>query len=228
MATVGGSLLQRTRCMYFRNGADGVYPCNKRAPGSGCAAIDGLDRGQAMLGASQACTAVSPGDWPVALTAMDASIEVLGPAGARTFPIGDLYLLPGETPHMEFALLPGEMITAISVAKTASARGSTYHKIRDRWSYAFALASAAVALEMEGDTVANARIALGGVATRPWRAREAEQGLSGRRLTLETALEAGRTAFREARAGHHNAYKIELGARTVADALLIAAERSRS
>jgi xanthine dehydrogenase YagS FAD-binding subunit len=159
---------------------------------------------------------------------MDASVEVLGPAGARTFPIGDLYLLPGETPHMEFALLPGEMITAISVAKTASARGSTYHKIRDRWSYAFALASAAVALEMEGDTVANARIALGGVATRPWRAREAEQGLSGRRLTLETALEAGRTAFREARAGHHNAYKIELGARTVADALLLAAERSRS
>jgi xanthine dehydrogenase YagS FAD-binding subunit len=228
MATVGGNLLQRTRCMYFRNGAYGLYPCNKREPGSGCAAIGGLDRGQAVLGASASCNAVSPGDWPVALTAMDASVEILGADGSRTLPVGDLYRLPGETPHFEFALTPGEMITAIVVPKTAAGRLSTYHKIRDRESYAFALASAAVALEMEGRRVTRARIALGGVATRPWRASEAEALLAGQQLTPETALAAGQAAFRDARPGAHNSFKIELGARTVADALLIAAERSRS
>lgn len=227
MATIGGNLLQRTRCMYFRNGAHGVYPCNKREPGSGCAAIGGLDRGQAVLGASASCTAVSPGDWPVALLAMDAYLEILGPAGSRTLPVGDLYRLPGDTPHLEFALSPGEMITAIIVPKTPAGRGSTYHKIRDRESYAFALASAAVALEMTGDRVDRARIALGGVATRPWRAPEAEQMLAGKRLTPDVALAAGRAAFRGARPDQHNSFKVELGARTLADALLIAAERSR-
>jgi xanthine dehydrogenase YagS FAD-binding subunit len=229
MATVGGNLLQRTRCMYFRNGASGAaYPCNKREPGSGCAAIGGLDRGQAVLGASASCNAVSPGDWPVALTAMDASVEILGPAGARILPVAELYRLPGETPHLEFTLTAGEMITAIIIPKTKSGQFSTYHKIRDRESYAFALASAAVALEMQGDHVERARIALGGVATRPWRAPEAESLLTGQRLTPETALAAGRAAFRDARPGTHNSFKIELGARTVADALLIAADRSRS
>jgi len=227
MATVGGNLLQRTRCMYFRNG-EGVYPCNKREPGSGCAAIGGLDRGQAVLGTSPACTAVSPGDWPVALTAMGASVEVVGPSGSRMIPINDLYLLPGNSPHLEFGLIPGEMITLITVPKNGSARGSTYHKIRDRWSYAFALTSAAVALEIQGSIIRNARIALGGVATRPWRAAEAERVLNGARLTPETALEAGRAAFAGATAGSHNAYKIELGIQTVSDAILIAAERSRS
>ncbi len=139
MATVGGNLLQRTRCMYFRNGAGGIYPCNKREPGSGCAAIGGLDRGQAVLGTSDTCTAVSPGDWPVALVAMDASIEVLGPNGTRSMPVADLYRLPDTTPHVEFTLDPGEMITAIVVPKTLAGRRSTYHKIRDRESYAFAL-----------------------------------------------------------------------------------------
>ena len=227
IATIGGNLLQRTRCMYFRNGAHGVYPCNKREPGSGCAAIGGLDRGQAVLGASASCTAVSPGDWPVALLAMDAYLEILGPAGSRTLPVGDLYRLPGDTPHLEFALSPGEMITAIIVPKTSAGRGSTYHKIRDRESYAFALASAAVALDMTGDRVDRARIALGGVATRPWRAPEVERMLVDQRLTPEVALAAGRAAFRSARAGQHNGFKVELGARTLADALLIAAERSR-
>ena len=232
MATVGGNLLQRTRCMYFRNGVDGVYPCNKREPGSGCAAIGGLDRGQAVLGASGSCNAVSPGDWPVALTAMDASVEIVGPAGQRRVPIAELYRLPGDTPHIEFSLAPGELITVIEVPRetleAGTARGSTYHKIRDRESYAFALASAAVVLEIEDDQVIRARIALGGVATRPWRATEAEAVLAGQRLTPERAMEAGRAAFRTAQPGRHNGFKLELGARTVADALLIAAERSRS
>jgi xanthine dehydrogenase YagS FAD-binding subunit len=231
MATVGGNLLQRTRCLYFRNGSGsvasgGVYPCNKREPGSGCAAIEGLDRGQAVFGQSPACTAVSPGDWPVALVAMDAQVEVLGPDGMRLVPIADLYRLPGTTPHVEFSLAAGEMITAIVVPKTTAGRRSTYHKIRDRESYAFALASAAVALEMSGDRIDRARIALGGVATKPWRAPAAERVLAGQRLTPALALTAGRAAFQEARAGRQNGFKLELGARTVADALLIAAERN--
>ena len=231
MATVGGNLLQRTRCLYFRNGAGsvstvGVAPCNKREPGAGCAAIGGLDRGQAVLGQSEACTAVSPGDWPVALTAMNAAVELLGPAGARTIPIAALYRLPGSTPHLEFTLGPGELITAITVPKTPAGRSSTYHKVRDRESYAFALASAAVALEMDGDRVSSARIALGGVATRPWRAPEAERMLVGQRLDAATSLGAGHAAFAGARAGRLNGFKIELGARVVADALLIAAGRN--
>ncbi len=226
MATVGGNLLQRTRCPYFRNGANGVYPCNKREPGSGCAAIGGLDRGQAVLGTSASCTAVSPGDWPVALLAMDAQIEILGPAGQRTLPVAELYRLPQDTPHLEFTLGAGEMVIAILVPKTPAGRRSTYHKIRDRESYAFALASAAVALEIRDGRVESARIALGGVATRPWRATVAEQVLAGQRLTPENALACGRAAFAGAKAGTHNGFKLELGARTVADALLIAAGRN--
>ncbi len=231
MATVGGNLLQRTRCVYFRHGtgnpsAVGVYPCNKREPGAGCAAIGGLDRGQAVLGQSDACTAVSPGDWPVALTAMDASVEVLGPTGARTIPIAALYRVPGETPQVEFSLAPGEMITAITVPKTAAGRNSTYHKIRDRESYAFALASAAVALDMKGDRVTKAHVAIGGVATKPWRAPEAERLLAGQVLTYAVAIAAGHAAVAGARPGRDNGYKIELAARTIADALMIAAERN--
>jgi xanthine dehydrogenase YagS FAD-binding subunit len=225
MASVGGNLLQRTRCPYFRGGAGGVYPCNKREPGSGCAAIGGVDRGQAVLGISDACTAVSPGDWPVALTALDGVVEVLGPNGARTIPISDFYLLPGSTPHLEFALTPGEIVTGVSVPKTPAGRRSTYHKIRDRESYAFALASAAVALAMDGDRVSRAHVALGGVATRPWRARETEALLQGHRVTYERALAAGRAAFADARPGAHNGFKVELGARTIADAVMIAAGR---
>ena len=127
MASVGGNLLQRTRCPYFRNGAAGVYPCNKREPGSGCAAIGGIDRSQAVLGASDACNAVSPGDWPVALTAMNARIELLGPNGARALSIDEFYRLPGSTPHIEFAIAPGEIVTGIVVPKTDAGRRSTYH-----------------------------------------------------------------------------------------------------
>ncbi|UWU15558.1 xanthine dehydrogenase family protein subunit M [Rhizobium sullae] len=227
MATVGGNLLQRTRCPYFRNGAIGAYPCNKRAPGSGCAAIGGLDRGQAVLGISDACTAVSPGDWPVALTAMDAWIELHGPDGARSIPIAEFYLLPGETPHREFSIVAGEIVTGISVPKTEAGRRSTYLKVRDRESYAFALASAAVALAMEGDRVRQAHIAIGGVATRPWRSHEAEAVLSGRAIDRQSALAAGRAAFANAQAGAHNAFKIEVGARTLADAIMTAGGKTQ-
>jgi xanthine dehydrogenase YagS FAD-binding subunit len=227
MATVGGNLLQRTRCPYFRAG-NGVYPCNKRQPGSGCAAIGGIDRGQAIFGASDACSAVSPGDWPVALVALDARIEVFGPDGQRTLTLSELYRLPGDTPERENVLNPGELIVGITVPKTFAGRGSTYHKIRDRESFAFALASAAVAVETEGEVVKDVRIALGGVATVPWRALPAEDVVRGRRLTPDLALEAGRMAFRDARPGQHNGFKTDLGARVVADALIIAMERSRS
>lgn len=181
-----------------------------------------------MLGQSRACTAVSPGDWPVALVALDAEIEMLSASGSRSIPVADLYRLPGDTPHLEFTLRPGEMITAIIVPKTRAGRLSTYLKIRDRESYAFALASAAVALEMDGDTVTLARIALGGVATRPWRAPVAEAALVGRPLTPGTALAAGHAAFAGAKAGQENGFKIELGARTVAEALTIAAARTHA
>jgi xanthine dehydrogenase YagS FAD-binding subunit len=227
MATVGGNLLQRTRCSYFRAG-NGVYPCNKRLPGSGCAAIGGIDRGHAILGASDACNAVSAGDWPVALIALNAEIEVFGPEGRRTLPLAELHRLPGDTPEQEFTLKPGEIIAAIIVPKTAVGRASTYHKIRDRESFAFALASAAVALETDGAVVRDVRIALGGVATVPWRAQHAEDVVRGKQLTSELALDAGRAAFQNASPGHHNAFKIDLGARVVADALMIAADRSRS
>ncbi|NIF94598.1 xanthine dehydrogenase family protein subunit M [Burkholderia sp. Ax-1720] len=224
MATVGGNLLQRTRCPYFRNGA--LYPCNKRVPGSGCAAIGGLDRSHAVLGTSESCIAVYPGDWAVALAALDASIEVAGAARARRIPLLALHRLPGSTPHLEHVLELGEMIVAIHVPATPAARASTYHKIRDRESYAFALVSAAVALELRDGVVREARIALGGVATKPWRAGRAERSLLGRPLDAGSALAAGRLAFAEARPGTHNGFKIELGARAVADALEIAGSRA--
>lgn len=232
MATVGANLLQRTRCSYFRHGAGAItsagtiYPCNKLNPGSGCAAIGGLDRAQAVLGVSDACTAVSPGDWPVALTALDAYISILGPDGQRSLAVAALYRLPGDTPHLEFELQPGELITEIVIPKTGAGRRSTYHKIRDRESYAFALASAAVALQLDGRRVERAHVALGGVATRPWRAPATENFLTGKTIGRETALEAAQLAFADAQPGRHNGFKIELGIRTLADAVMIASERS--
>jgi len=224
MATLGGNLLQRTRCAYFRNGAH--YPCNKRAPGSGCAAREGLDRGHALFGGSEACIAVYPGDWAVALVAMDASVDLLGPRGPRSLPVAALHRLPGGAPDQETVLEPGEMILRVRVPLGRLGRASTYHKIRDRESYAFALVSAAVALDLEGGVVREARIALGGVATRPWRVPEAEAALRGQSLDAARAAEAGRLAFAAARPGRHNGFKVELGARAVADALMIAAARS--
>ena len=225
MATVGGNLLQRTRCTYFRGGP--AYPCNKRSPGSGCAARGGDDRGLAVLGTSDACIATSPGDWPVALLAFDASIDVAGPGGERTVPLADLYLEPGGTPQREHTLAPDELILRIRVPVTPAGRGSTFLKIRDRESYAFALASAAVGLTLSAaGNVAECRVALGGLATRPWRAEAAEQALAGGQLTAEQARRAGQAALAGARPGARNAFKIELGIRTVAHALRMAGERA--
>jgi xanthine dehydrogenase YagS FAD-binding subunit len=224
MATLGGNLLLRTRCAYFRGGEP--FACNKRKPGSGCAAQQGIDRGHALLGGSDACIAVYPGDLAIALVAFDAKIDLLGPDGQRTIVVEELHREPGATPEIETTLKPGELILRIRVPKTTMGRASTYHKIRDRESYAFALASAAVALDMDGDTVRQARIAIGGLATRPWRVRAAEQILAGRTLTPRTAREAGDAALQGARPGRDNAFRIELGARTVADALMIAKQRA--
>jgi xanthine dehydrogenase YagS FAD-binding subunit len=224
MASVGGNLLQRTRCAYFRGGAP--FPCNKREPGSGCSALESIDRGHALLGGSKSCIAVYPGDWAVALVAFDAEVDVLGPNGARTIPLGELHREPGTTPHVETVLDPEDLILRIRVPVSKLGRASTYLKIRDRESYAFALASAAVALSLDGETVREARIALGGVATRPWRASDAERSLIDKPLTGGTARAAGEAAFRNARPGRDNRFRIELGIRTVADALFIAKGRA--
>jgi xanthine dehydrogenase YagS FAD-binding subunit len=225
MATVGGNLLQRTRCGYFRGGP--AFPCNKRQPGSGCAAIGGIDRGHAVLGTSDACIATYPGDWAVALLAFDASIDVASPRGERTVALADLHVEPGDTPQREHTLARDELILRIRVPATETGRGSTYHKIRDRESYAFALASAAAAVTFDdGGMVGDCRIALGGLATRPWRARDAERTLIGGPLNAETARRAGEAALAGARPGRHNAFKVELGIRTVADALDIAGKRA--
>jgi xanthine dehydrogenase YagS FAD-binding subunit len=224
MATLGGNLLQRTRCAYFRFGPP--FACNKREPGSGCAALQGLDRGHAVLGGSDACIAVYPSDLAIALAAFDAQVDVLGSAGPRTVPLNELHREPGSTPHIETVLAPGELIVRIRVPTTPLGRGSTYLKIRDRESYAFALASAAVAVVLEGGLVRDARVAVGGLATRPWRARSAEQTLVGQPLTPQTARLAGEAALAGAKPGKANGFRIELGVRTVADALMIAKERA--
>lgn len=224
MASLGGNLLQRTRCPYFRGGEP--YACNKRHPDSGCAAIEGLDRGQAVLGASRACSAVYPGDMAVSLVAFDARIDVVGPRGERVIPLEEFHREPGETPHVETTLQPDEIIVRIRVPATPLGRASIYLKVRDRESYAFALASAAVALEMDGDVVRDARVALGGLATRPWRARGAERLLIGRRLDETVARDAGEAALEGAAPGHSNAFRIELGIRTVAEALMTARRRA--
>jgi len=222
MATLGGNLLQRTRCTYFR---DAQFPCNKRIPGSGCSAINGLNRGHALLGGSEYCIAVYPGDWAIALVAMDAVVDTQSPRGLRTIAVADLHRQPGDTPHVETALAPDELILRTRVPASRLGRASTYQKVRDRESYAFALASAAVALILDGEIVQDARIALGGVATVPWRARVAEQSLIGQKLTEDLACQAGRIAFVDAKTQPQNAFRVPLGIETVADALLIAKER---
>ncbi len=223
MASLGGNLIQRTRCTYFR---DTQFACNKRSPGSGCPAMQGLNRGHALLGTSDSCIASYPGDWAIALIALDAIVETLSPRGRRAIPIGDLHREPGSTPHIENALERDELIVRIRIPKTPLGRASTYQKIRDRESYAFALTSAAVALLMEGDMVKDARIAVGGVATRPWRAFKAERSLVGEKLTEATARHAGELAFEGAKTTSQNAFCVTLGVNTVVDSLLIAHQRA--
>ncbi len=220
MASLAGNVLQRTRCNYFRDVS--WTACNKRDPGSGCAALDGFNRKHAILGVSEHCIATYPGDFAQALIALDASVEIVGPRGRREIPVAELHRLPGDAPHVETQLRPGELITAINVPAGAWTRRSVYLKIRDRESYDFALASAAVALDLADGVVREARIGLGGVATVPWRAREAEAALRGRRIDEQSAQAAAEAAFAGAQTHEHNAYKAPLGQRTLVRALLAA------
>jgi xanthine dehydrogenase YagS FAD-binding subunit len=221
MATLSGNVLQRTRCSYFRDVT--WRSCNKRDPGSGCAAMDGVNRRHAVLGVSNHCIATYPGDFAQALIALDAEVEILGPSGGLTIPFAQLHREPGDTPHLETRLAPGALITAFLIRSGPWARRSLYLKIRDRESYDFALASAAVALDMHNGAVRQARIALGGVATVPWRSPEAESLLVGKLLDHNLAYEAGRAAFAAAVPRQGNRYKVELGKRALARALLSAA-----
>ena len=222
MATLGGNVLQRTRCTYFRDIS--WDRCNKRAPGSGCAALDGVNRKHAVLGTSNQCIAAYPGDFAQALAALDAVAEIVGPAGKRVVEVAALHRDPGDTPHIETNLLPGEIIIGFLVPAAAWTRRSLFLKIRDRQSYEFALASAAVALDMIGGAVNAAHIALGGVATRPWRAREAEVVINGNKLDEALARRAADAAFVHAVTHGANQYKVELGKRTLVRALLQAAQ----
>ncbi|MGN6389154.1 MAG: FAD binding domain-containing protein [Burkholderiaceae bacterium] len=221
MATTGGNLMQRTRCYYFY---DPSYDqCNKRVPGSGCAAKDGFNRIHAILGASEACIAVNPSDMSVALAALDAVVQVRGPRGARSIPIGEFHRLPGDEPQFDTTLAPDELITAVDLPPSPFAAHSHYLKVRDRASYAFALVSVAAALEMDGDTVRQARLALGGVAHKPWRAPEAEQALVGRPLDDASLAAAADAAVQGARPYEFNRFKVDLARRAVARALRTAA-----
>jgi len=218
MATLGGNVLQRARCTYFRDPSWAA--CNKRNPGSGCAAIEGVNRNHAVLGVDESCIAQYPGDWAVALMAFDAQLELTGPQGSRVMPFAGLHRPVAGQPHIETTLRPGEVITAFTVPSGAWTRRSLYLKVRDRASYEFAIASAAVALDMDGDTVRQACIGLGGLAYRPWRAQQAESMLVGRPLT-EAAAEAAAAAALEGAVTHsHNDYKPELGRRTIVRALM--------
>jgi xanthine dehydrogenase YagS FAD-binding subunit len=221
MATIGGNLMQRTRCNYFRE--PGVYgACNKRNPGSGCAALEGVNRGHAVLGTSPSCIATNPGDFAVALVAFDATVCVENGKPQRRIPIDDFFLLPGDTPDVEHPLSSGELIVAVEVPTSAALRRSHYLKVRDRESYEFAAASAAVGLELEADgrTIRDVRVALGGIATRPWRARTVEGALVGRTLDEPTVRAASRLATEGAVDHGENRFKIDLAPRVVARALL--------
>ena len=222
MATLGGNMLQRTRCSYFRDTS--FAQCNKRSPGSGCAALDGFNRVHAVLGTSEDCIASYPGDFAQALIALDAVLEVQGPSGPRVLPFASLHVKPGSTPDIETVLKPGDLITAINVLAGPGTKRSVYVKVRDRESYEFGLATAAVVLDMEVGKVKRVRIALGGVATVPWRAVEAEASLTGKPITEETAMAAADAAFEGARTREHNAYKVPLGKETLVRALLQAAK----
>src|SRR5438876_3731056 len=220
MATTAGNLLQRTRCMYFR---DTAMPCNKREPGTGCPAITGSNRTLAVLGASEHCIATNPSDMCVAMAALEATIHVQGAKGSRAIPIGDFHLLPGSTPNRETVLEPGDLITHVTLPPPRSGTKQVYLKLRDRASYEFALASAAVVITSAGGSVTQARIALGGVGTKPWRSPEAEAALVGKPANAANFRKAAEAALRDAKPQSENGFKIELAKRCLAHALTIAA-----
>lgn len=221
MASMGGNVLQRTRCPYFR---DVTMPCNKREPGSGCSAIGGYNRDEAILGTSKSCIATYPGDLAVALVALDATLHVHGPGANgefadRTIPFLNFHVEPGSHPEIETVLRPGDLITAIDIPALPFAKRSTYLKVRDRASYAFALASAAVALDVQNGMVHDARVALGGVGTKPWRSHEAERALIGKPATAATYNAAANAALKGAVKYKDNAFKVGLAKRTLLRAL---------
>lgn len=225
MATVGGNLLQRTRCPYFY---DGAARCNKRVPGAGCDALDGHNRVHAILGGSGHCVATHPSDMCVALAALDATVHVLGPAGTRSVPLTDLHRLPGDAPETETTLRPGELITAVEVPPLPFARRSAYRKVRDRASYAFALVSVAAAVELSDGVITQARVALGGVAPKPWRAYAAERSLAGRPATEENLQRAATAALEGAAPLRHNEFKIDLAQRLIISTIQqLAAQEAR-
>src|SRR5437867_2845156 len=219
MATTAGNLLQRTRCMYFR---DIAMPCNKREPGTGCPAITGSNRTLAVLGISEHCIATNPSDMCVAMAALEATIHVLGSKGSRAIPIVDFHLLPGNTPHRETVLEPGDLITHVTLPAPVTGSRQVYLKLRDRASYEFALAAAAVVITIAGQNVARARIALGGVATKPWRSHEAEAALAGQPANGANFRKAAEAALRDAKPQSQNAFKIELARRCLTHALQMA------
>jgi xanthine dehydrogenase YagS FAD-binding subunit len=225
MASMGGNIMQRTRCAYFRDEDD--LPCNKRRPGSGCSARHGLNRNHAIFGWSESCVATSPSDVAVALAALDATVVVQGPAGERAIPFAEFHRLPGDTPERENVLGRGDLIVAIEIPAGAEGRASHYLKIRDRQSYEFALVSAAAAVVTDGRSIRSARLALGGVAHKPWRLRAAETALRGASLDdVDTLKLAIARSFTEARPLAHNVFKIDLAQRVALRALQIAGARA--
>ncbi|ASP74403.1 FAD-binding molybdopterin dehydrogenase (plasmid) [Sinorhizobium meliloti] len=223
-ATMGGNLLQRTRCPYFRD--VGYEACNKRTPGSGCAALDAENRWHAVLGTSDNCIAVNPSDLAVALVALDATVEVRGAGGERSVPLADFHRLPADTPHIETVLEPGEVISAIMVPANPAARRSHYLKVRDRASFEFAVVSAAAALDMDGDRIRQARVALGGVGTKPWRVPEVEAALAGASLDPAALRQAAALAAEGAQGRGSNDFKIELMQRAIVRAVETAGARA--
>lgn len=222
MATTGGNLMQRTRCMYFREpnaGTPGSYGCNKRTPGSGCAAMDGFNRIHAILGTSDKCIATHPSDMCVAMAALEAVIHVEGPKGKRTIAFADFHKLPGETPHIENALEPGELITYVDLPKPVEGAKSCYLKLRDRASYEFALASAAIVARVEGGHIRYIRVAMGGVGTKPWRSHEAEAALMGKPANAANFKAAADAALAKAKPHKDNAFKLELAKRCLVRSL---------
>jgi xanthine dehydrogenase YagS FAD-binding subunit len=221
MATTAGNLLQRTRCMYFR---DTAMPCNKREPGSGCAAITGVNRGLAILGTSEHCIATNPSDMNVAMAALEATIHIRGPKGERSVPIADFHLLPGNTPQRETVLEPGDLITHVTLPPPAPGSRSIYLKLRDRASYEFALASTAVVITVANGKITRARIALGGVGTKPWRSIDAEGEVTDQPPTQDTFRKAADAALRDAKPASQNGFKVELAKRCLAHALKLATQ----
>src|SRR5436309_5603557 len=219
MATTAGNLLQRTRCAYFR---DPAMPCNKREPGTGCPAITGSNRTLAVLGISEHCIATNPSDMCVALAALEATIHVQGPKGSRAVPIGDFHVLPGNTPHRETVLEPGDLITHVALPPPIAGSKQVYLKLRDRASYEFALASAAVVISITGQNVTRARIALGGVGTKPWRSQEAEAVLVGQPANGANFRRAAEAALRDAKPHSENGFKVEFAKRCLTHALHMA------